>query len=612
MSPRPSAFLSLIVLLVFACCFGPVAVRSQEPSTLKGAFHSTWAGKDGAPQGIRSLAKAPNGVLWLSTIAGVYTFDSRTFKKFDIPDPNIHNKSFGRISFSRSGDLWMEPLHGALLRVRGGEVRKMDQVDDGEASPKVANVQQAADGTIWAMLDRHALVSLDSADIWRQTALPASDPKEDFTALHVDKRGGIWIVLGDRLFLRAAGETAFQPTRTFVYGASSMAEAPDGGLWIASAGPPTSAASAHHLQRVDEHGNLLQSREVGEKLSAVVLGYDASVWVLTDQSKLIHFGAEELSNEGIQKTPRPPDEQALGTAVQGDGYNELLLDRDGAIWVGGFGGLERFAMATLHPLVPDASPGLWSHCLARDGLMWVADPQSRLLLFKSSHAIMIAPQRADALFCSAFGVLFRNDDGLWIANEGGNTLLPKPPRLQGYSNHYMFTGAAGLPDGAVLATVSGATIGRSLWLYEQGQWHSLTLPVGYPEITAMHVISRRTVLLGLLDGQLALWNGSGIGTPSPVTPEVGSIIGFTQTRSGSILAFGTSGVALQSTSGASALHFARPELVQRTTGAAEATDGSLWLNTEKGIVRVAPAQWTAVKIGQTRAIEANTSAKATS
>lgn len=604
MKLRPTRHCHTIVLLLSGLGFGVIQAQSQESFGLRGALHSTWAGKDGAPQGIRSLAQAPNGVLWLSAIAGVYTFDGRTFTKFDTPDPNIHNKSFGRIFFTGSGELWMQPLHGALLRVRSGEVRKMDRVDTGEASPKIENVQQAPDGTLWAMLDRHWLVNLGSDDVWSRKAVPASDPKEDLTALHVDQRGGIWIVLGDRLFLRAPGSTKFIPTQAFVYGASSMADVPDGGLWIASSGPPTSAASAHHLQRVNQSGVVLQTRDLRDGLSAAIVGYDSSVWLLTDQSKLIHFRAEDVSTEGIQKTYRLPDVEALGTAVQGDGYNELMRDKDGAVWVGGFGGLERFAMATLHPLVPEATPGLWSHCLVPGGPLWVADPQSRLLLFQERRLVAVMPQKADALFCSAFGVLFRNDDGLWIADKGGNMLLPKPPGLQGYSNHYMFTGAAALPGGAVLATVSGARIGRSLWFYEQGNWQSISLPAGYPEITAMHVLSGRKVLLGLLDGELAVWEEGTVGKSKAMNPGIGSIIGFAEARRG-VLAFGASGIALRSGDDARALHFARPELVQRTTGAAEAADGSLWLNAEKGIIRVPQEQWSAAKTDPTHAIEAN-------
>ena len=604
MNRCPTRPCPVFVLLLIAFTFSPILARSEESFDLRGNLHSTWAGKDGAPQGVRSLAQAPNGVLWLSTIAGVYTFDGRTFTKFDTPDSNVHDKSFGRIFFTRSGDLWMQPLHGALLRLRGEEVRKIDRVDTRETSPKIENVQQAADGTIWAMLDRHWLVNLGSDDVWNRTDVPASDPKEDLTALHVDQRGGIWIVLGDHLFLRAADSRVFVPTQAFVYGASSMADVPDGGLWIASSGPPTSAAPAHHLQRVNASGVMVQTRDLRDGLSAVIAGFDSSVWVLTDQSKLIHFRAEDLSNRNAQKTDPLPDVQALGTAVQGDGYNELLRDKDGAVWVGGFGGLEQFAMATLHPLVPEATPGLWSHCLVRGGPLWVADPESRLLLFQGSRLLKVVPQKADALFCSAFGVLLRNDDGLWRANKDGNILLPKPPWLQGYSNHYMFTGAAGLSDGAVLATVSGATIGRSLWLYDQGTWHSLPLPAGYPEITAMQVISRRKVLLGLLSGQLALWEDGLVGKPKTMTPGVGSIIGFAEVQRG-VLAFGASGLALLSDHEASALRFARPEFVQRTTGAAEAADGSLWLNADKGIIRVAPEQWSAAKADRTHAIEAN-------
>src|SRR5580698_10012015 len=41
-----------------------------------------WTAQDGAPQGVNALAQAPDGVLWVGSDSGLYSFDGRTFTEF--------------------------------------------------------------------------------------------------------------------------------------------------------------------------------------------------------------------------------------------------------------------------------------------------------------------------------------------------------------------------------------------------------------------------------------------------------------------------------------------------------------------------------------------------
>jgi hypothetical protein len=44
--------------------------------------HDTWTFKDGAPEGVRALAQANDGVLWLGGSSGLFRFDGRQFELF--------------------------------------------------------------------------------------------------------------------------------------------------------------------------------------------------------------------------------------------------------------------------------------------------------------------------------------------------------------------------------------------------------------------------------------------------------------------------------------------------------------------------------------------------
>src|SRR5215471_14139944 len=60
--------------------------------------HTTWAGRDGAPQGISALAQTPDGVLWVAGLAGLFAFDGIAFEPFR-PPPGSPSLSASRTRF---------------------------------------------------------------------------------------------------------------------------------------------------------------------------------------------------------------------------------------------------------------------------------------------------------------------------------------------------------------------------------------------------------------------------------------------------------------------------------------------------------------------------------
>jgi len=70
----------LAVPLLWCFAFAlPVCAQDQ---TISQMLHTSWTGRDGAPQGIFAIAQTPDGILWIDSFAGLFTFDGAKFDTF--------------------------------------------------------------------------------------------------------------------------------------------------------------------------------------------------------------------------------------------------------------------------------------------------------------------------------------------------------------------------------------------------------------------------------------------------------------------------------------------------------------------------------------------------
>lgn len=75
---RPEGLLTGLLLWWLALAL-PVIAQDQ---TISQMVHTSWTGRDGAPQGMVSLAQTPDGILWIGTFAGLFAFDGLKFDAF--------------------------------------------------------------------------------------------------------------------------------------------------------------------------------------------------------------------------------------------------------------------------------------------------------------------------------------------------------------------------------------------------------------------------------------------------------------------------------------------------------------------------------------------------
>jgi signal transduction histidine kinase len=577
--------LSSLWLVLFAVFFVRDVNSFAQNQALKEMQHSTWTGHDGVPLGIRAIAMGPEGLLYLATYSNLYRFDGTLFEPVPVAGVEF-TSAISDLCFTRQGDLLLLFSHGPPVLLHKGRGEFLDGTD-GANIEMFSRAQQTPDGRLWAVLNEKQIVILGDDWVWHVVAVPGGG-RAHITRLFGDAQGTLWSVIDDQLFRRPR-DGAFQTTGVFVYGDAKFVQGLHSDLWIASSGATTSVSPVRHLQHLDSLGGLLETREIAQPLTAAYPAMDGSLWLLTTQSLLGHLPRRMIERRGPPlDMKRLRDTVTLHTAIPEDSataLNSFILAKDGSIWIGGLGGIERFQKAALIPLVPDATPGLWDHCFGRNGRQWIVDPHGSLYLRLRDGTMKPKGSSVQALYCSAFGNLLRNKTGLSVLKEEHARSLPSLPGLKGYGNHYIFTGATSMADGSIVAVAAGGAIGRSLWRFHAGRWSQLDTSRLMSEASGIYATQQNSAYFGFRDGTVGLLDPGATQVRSVDKVGTNAVIGFAPTRWG-LVAYGASGLALWRNGYFTVLSFSDPLLAKMVTGLVESAHGDFWLNGSKGIVRV--------------------------
>jgi signal transduction histidine kinase len=553
------------------------SARAQEQRIVE-MVHTAWAGRDGAPQGIGALAQTPDGVLWIGASAGLFAFDGIAFEPFRPPpgSPSLLNSGIRFLLVSKTGDLWLFFFHGAPARIHRGDVRLYGRVD-GESLDVIGHAQEAADGSLWAVLNERHLIRLGLDDVWHQMPDPVRGTGH-ISKLFIDSNDTQWVIENNVLYRRPYGQTAFTATRVQVFGPAKIIADRDRTLWVLGQG--LEPGDARVLQHVDETGQSQFAPRVDGAPSDLVIAADDSVW-LSKQDGLQRLGRADMTRS--RSTSSAADAPDLYSLKGGVGHPKLLRDRDDNIWAGGMGGLDRFEHADLVPALSDANVGVWFNCVDTDGAVWVGYGDGQLFALKDGRVREVdRGGGASNLFCGADDRVYFLKGRITVFRGGQVQRLPQLPGFGGYGDHYMFLGLEEETDGSVLASVGGAA-GHGLFRYEAGRWSPFRSDLALPEVSALLNVPGRGLYLAFTG------DADRVGTVRTNALEMHSVpirpMGFAQTSYG-IAAYGRKGIAIEHDGRFRELSFQHSDQAMLVTGLVESRNQDLWFAGARGIVRV--------------------------
>lgn len=433
-----------MVRIQVACIAVPLFVlplTALPPAADLGSYSQrVWHAQDGLPEEtVQAFAQTPDRYLWIGTSGGLVRFDGAQFVVFDRENtPSFRENSVFTLLVARDGGLWIGTDGGGLARYQVGSFQSYSR-RDGLTNGFVRALCQDHAGVLWVGTD-DGLFRLAGEHLVRvdgHNGVPA-------LAVHAileDHRGRLWV--GGSTLLMLAGSEVSEYDLPGGFGENrikSLLETRDGTLWVGTVsglerklpGEPRFAkvpqiAATVRVLRQDRFGTLWIGTIGGglldyrdgrfSRLSApkylpsnTVLSMfedtEQNVWVGTQAGLL------RLSATPVKTFPIPGAEDS--------DFGTILEDRDGALWVASTH-LHRFVNGAITSYkFPGPLAGIKVRNLFRDhtGVLWVGTDGHGVFRIDGKQTQQYTTRQG--LVNDFIRAFYEDRDGsLWIGTDEG-------------------------------------------------------------------------------------------------------------------------------------------------------------------------------------------------
>jgi len=416
---------SVWILLILLCSIQLHGIdRDQKLADL---HHTAWTFKDGAPSEIYALAQTTDGFLWLGTATGLFRFDGIRFEPYKPQSGQAFpQRSVTSLLDLPDGGLWVGYSYGGVSFIKNGTVTDYGN-SEGLPSDTVLAFARDRQGAIWIAAGDDGLARLQGSR-WTKIGTNWGFAGRADTVF-VDHAGTVWVGTPTSVAYLAEGghqfQIAAQGLRPIV---QDFAEGPAGMLWMAEGG--------YGVRPVP-----LPGKNHGRSGPAVLVGAPAitfdnqgSLWITTAGNGVRRVPYPERLHPPKIKGPSAwqfhnsevePFTQENG--LTGDYVHCVLLDREGNLWFGTSGGLDRFRQSPVVsvPLQPISYPGalpipsLHSYTTSalaagEQGTLWAAGIGPQVLLNIQNEKI-VTQLRDRPVDCA-----YRDPNGVvWLATPYG-------------------------------------------------------------------------------------------------------------------------------------------------------------------------------------------------
>jgi signal transduction histidine kinase/ligand-binding sensor domain-containing protein len=556
--------------------------NAAEPVTplLSDYTHTAWGELQDAPVGVLKIAQTADGWLWVTTEKGLYRYDGVRFERMEaVYGHHLYSNDVMGMMATRDGALWVG-YHIAGLSVFSREGSRTFTESDGFPSGNVADIKAAPDGAVWVATREGALRLMPGASRFERQGNGVGLPEAVVTYILFARDGTQWIASARGVFARRPGEKRFT-LRWKNTAVGSLAEEPDGTVWALGAND--------QYYRVPGTGSAGTDMR-GPEIPAVHIDFDrnGNAWIL-------RRNAVERRRHPLD--PARADQQLTrGDGLSGAFPQPFLEDREGNIWIGTLGGLDRFRRNRLVPLTVSDElifPGMAS---GPDGSVWISNYAGGVHSVSAAGLNrLISKERFTASHWAPDGTFWlANDQGLKRrGRDGSMSSIPPPEGQRGRDPQAIQQDGSG----ALWMSVSG---GGGIFRLVDGQWiknGGLTgLPKGLTLTMAMD--SEGRIWMGHQGNRISVVPGSE--GPAAVRRldaasglQLGTVLSLCP--DGKFMwAGGERGTMLYRDGRFVALHGARGERFRGMSGIVRLPGGDLWLHGADGIYHVgadALAQW---------------------
>ena len=409
----------LLPQLVAALLFSPGVLALSPELRLGQLYHTAWTAADGAPTGVEALAQTSEGYLWVAAAAGLFRFDGARFERIDtVRGQRLPSSNIMTLYAPRAGGLWIGYRFGGASFIKDGRITHYG-ASEGLPGGSVTGFAVDNSQVVWATTT-WGLKRLDGS-LWEDVTEELNLPSEYVKSLSVARNGTLWIVIGHDVMSLQAGDSVFRASDIQTSeGAVDFVEAPDGTLWLTDSNLGARAVySPNGDTRVLRRWIALRDPQ-GEGLWGKLIDRDGTLWMASPRG--IHRSRDFT---GAQREVFS-DADGLSAPYAA----AFLEDREGNVWIGTAGGLDRFRESRLTPVsLPVAASGFaLAAADAGDMMIGIAADAGDVSAFRvtagSETTAMRGPRYIDAAYRAANGVIWLGGRGMLWHSSGS------PERLQ--------------------------------------------------------------------------------------------------------------------------------------------------------------------------------------
>lgn len=539
--------------------------------------HTSWRAREGAPQGISALVQSPDGILWIGSSSGLYTFDGFHFAAFHSPvgEPGVPIGPVVDILVARDGCLWIAFAAAPIVRICKGNVRAYAPINGMKLS-HIVGIQQTPDGKLWAVTN-HDIWSLGEDRLWHLAA-----HRNDFIRHYlIDSTGAMWLAANKGLYRRGFGDTEFVQVSDESSIVLSMTRMPDGGVLVSDF---MTAAGKGRTRRFDRHGQVVAQLAGHDVVGSLLPMQDNSVWLGTEAEGIKAVGwLPATTSPGVAQDPHEDRYDPSGGATS-NSVHALLQDLDGNIWAGTNRGLDQFRLPATFTFSEQHLP--WRVCSGANGKVWLGNGNGDLYTVTDSATTKTPTGNEDIL-----SIACAKDGDVWFVARAGlfQMVNGQPSAVQLYpkSAPYQTTQVTSMSDGSVL--VRDWTDGQ--WILKNGHWSQFTTGLESGAFLADFIDSQHRIWTSV-DSKGEYFQTISAGQNKTITvahADLGPVAVFAETSFG-VIAGGLGGISIYQSGAFRSLKFQDPMLAHEVTGLVQARNGDIWLIGSRGIAHVEAQQ----------------------
>ena len=382
--------------------------------------HTRWTHMEGAPGEVRALAQTTDGYLWLGTATGLFRFDGIRFEPYKPQSGQpFPQRSVASLFAVPDGGLWVSYWYGGASFIKDGTVTEYGK-EEGLPSRQVFAFALDRKGAVWIAAGKDGLARLEGSR-WRKigSELGFAGPAN---TVFVDRTGTVWVGTPTSVVYLREGGSQFQIAAQGLEAVYNFAESPDGTLWMAETGYAVRAVPLPWKN----HGKPEPAIFVGSQ--AITFDKQGSLWITSLGGGIRRVPDPEHLHQSQTKSPSAWQfhNSEVEVFTQKDGLTSdyiysVLQDREGNVWIGASGGLDRFRESPvvsmpLQPIsyrgalpIPSLNSFTTSALAVGDrGALWVAGigPQLLLEIQQDRIATQLRDHPAECAYRDSNGVVW--------------------------------------------------------------------------------------------------------------------------------------------------------------------------------------------------------------